>query len=99
MIVKHEWSTKANCLGRPTNHFFDIYEASVESDAKFAKDIDELCLTCKAQAQCLAFAATHREWGVWGGVYFEDGKISKYYNKHKSNENWFNVWTNATLDK
>lgn len=94
----HEWSAQANCFGRDTKDFFDAYEASVDGDQHFAHEMDKLCTTCPCQQDCLAFAATHKEWGLWGGVYFEDGKISKQFNKHKSNDDWFEVWMNATME-
>jgi hypothetical protein len=47
----------------------------------------------------LAYAVSNQEWGVWGGVYFENGKISKEFNKHKDNDIWFKVWSGITLDK
>jgi hypothetical protein len=56
-------------------------------------------MSCPVQAKCLATAVSNKEWGVWGGVYFEDGKISRQFNKHKTNEEWFDVWSSATMEK
>lgn len=93
----HEWSALGNCLGKDRNRYFNDYEASVDGDAVLAHEVDAECTSCKMQRNCLAFAVTHKEWGVWGGVYFEDGKISKRLNQHKNNEDWFAVWTGATM--
>jgi hypothetical protein len=46
----------------------------------------------------LAYAVSNQEWGVWAGVYFEGGKISKEFNQHKTKEDWFNVWSGITME-
>ena len=90
----HNWV--GLCSGWDTNDFFDNYEESVEDDAELAKARDALCMSCPHQSKCLAFAVTHKEWGLWGGVYFEDGRISKAYNSHKTPEDWGALWMHAT---
>jgi hypothetical protein len=47
----------------------------------------------------LAYGVSNQEWGVWGGVYLESGKISREHNSHKDNDSWFKIWSNATMDK
>jgi hypothetical protein len=83
------------CLGMDTNLFFDKYEEEVN----VAEAVDLLCSKCPAQRKCLAYGISNQEWGVWGGVYIEQGKVSREYNKHKNNDTWFKVWSGVTLDK
>lgn len=78
-----------------TNLFFDKYEENQD----VRNYVDSLCTSCPVQRQCLAYAVSNQEWGVWGGVYFELGKISKEFNDHKTKEDWFSVWSNATMEK
>lgn len=91
---KHLWKESAACKDFDTNLFFDKYE----EDKDVAGMVDSLCVQCPAQRQCLAYAVSNQEWGVWGGVYFEGGKISKEFNSHKTKEDWFNVWSGITLE-
>lgn len=91
----YKWAKDAACLDLDTNLFFDKYE----EDDVVAKGIDVLCQKCPVQRDCLATGVSKQEWGVWGGVYLENGKISKEFNKHKKNQDWFDVWSSATMDK
>lgn len=94
-MARSDWTQEARCLNLDTNLFFDRYEEDV--DLRFA--IDSLCESCPVQRQCLANAVSRQEWGVWGGVFFEKGKISKEFNNHKSKSDWFDVWTALTMEK
>ena len=91
----YKWSKDVACLDIDTDFFFDKYE----EDQEFAPSIDMLCTKCPVQRECLATGVSNHEWGVWGGVYLENGKISKEFNKHKANKDWFTVWSSATMDK
>lgn len=95
MTIKKDWVEKASCNGMDTNFFFDKYEEDVD----FRNGIDMLCAKCPVQRQCLATGFSRSEWGVWGGVYFEKGKISKEFNSHKNNDAWFNIMSSALMDK
>lgn len=71
------------------NLFFEDYEESSE----VAKRIDsEVCLHCPVIKQCFDFATQmedpYKAHGVFGGVYFVDGEISKSRNAHKTKEIW-----------
>ncbi len=90
----YKFDQNAQCLDMDTNLFFDKYEENKET----ASHVDSLCIRCPAQRQCLAYAVSNQEWGVWGGVYFEGGKISKEFNSHKTKEDWFNVWSGIVMD-
>lgn len=91
----YKWSKNASCLDFDTDLFFDKYE----EDETIASTIDILCQKCPVQRECLAAGVSNHEWGVWGGVYLENGKISKEFNKHKDNQDWFDIWSSATMDK
>ena len=91
----YKWSKYASCLDFDTDLFFDKYEESEQ----IASTVDVLCQKCPVQRDCLAAGVSNQEWGVWGGVYLENGKISKEFNKHKDNQDWFDIWSSATMDK
>jgi hypothetical protein len=48
---------------------------------------------------CFAVGISQKEWGVWGGVYLENGIISKEFNNHKTKQDWGNTWQTLTLGK
>ncbi len=88
------WQDEANCLNLDTNLFFDHYEEKPELRYK----IDNLCAGCPVARKCFAVGVSQKAWGVWGGVYLEDGKISKEFNKHRSKQEWAETWKNLTND-
>lgn len=92
--VKKNWSKDASCLNMDSNLFFDKYEESTN----VRNAIDNLCMNCPVQRNCLAIGVSRQEWGVWGGVFLENGKISKEMNNHKDNSSWFNVLLAATME-
>lgn len=91
----YKFDEKNLCLNMDTNLFFDQYE----EDKELAKKVDRLCTRCPAQRKCLAYGVSNQEWGVWGGVYLQDGKISKEFNIHKTEKDWFDVWSGATMER
>jgi hypothetical protein len=92
---KIKWKDNASCLGYDTNIFFDKYEES----ESFREAIDKLCLSCPVLKTCFSVGVSQKEWGVWGGVYLENGDISKEFNSHRSEKDWSNVWTILTNEK
>jgi hypothetical protein len=48
--------------------------------------------------QCFAVGISGKEWGVWGGVYLENGEISREFNNHKSKSDWADMWQKMTTD-
>jgi hypothetical protein len=94
ILHMYKFDENALCLDMDTNLFFDKYE---EIDS-VASTVDSLCIRCPAQRQCLAYAVSNQEWGVWGGIYFENGKISREFNSHKTKEDWFAVWSGAVME-
>jgi hypothetical protein len=90
----HRWKDKGECLGMETNLFFDKYE----EDPHMAKAADHICNRCPVQPICFASGVSNKEWGVWGGIYLTDGKISKEFNAHKTKDDWFNTWESLTME-
>jgi hypothetical protein len=85
---KHEWKDEALCLDYDTNIFFEKYEDQPE--LRFA--VDKLCHSCPVRTTCFAVGVTGKEYGIWGGIYLEDGKISKEFNRHKTKAMWGSTW-------
>lgn len=91
----YKFSEDRSCLNMDTNLFFEKYE----EDPIVAEGVDTLCSQCPAQRQCLAYAVSNQEWGVWGGVYLESGEISKEFNKHKTKKDWSSIWQALTMEQ
>lgn len=84
-----EWRQRASCKDLDINLFFEKYE----EDPKLALTIDKtVCLHCPVIKDCFEYATQMEEpykaQGVFGGVYFVDGEISKSRNSHKTKEVW-----------
>lgn len=92
---KDEWKDDAACQDWDVNFFFDKYE----EDLELRPAIDEYCRDCPVMKMCFAVGVSSKEYGVWGGVYLEKGKISKEFNNHKSKKNWTETWQTLTNDK
>lgn len=88
------WTNDAKCLNMDTNLFFDQYEENIT----IRSGIDEVCKSCPVRRECLAAGVSRQEWGVWGGVFLEKGKISKDMNVHKRKSDWFDLWSNMTME-
>jgi hypothetical protein len=93
-MKQHLWKDDASCLGLDNNLFFDTYE----EDLDVRPIIDSLCSRCPAAKKCFAVGVSSKEWGIWGGVYLEGGEISREFNKHKSKEQWGEVWKSLTME-
>ena len=89
------WKDKAPCLNSDTNVFFDKYEEDLQS----RPIVDEFCQQCPFRKQCFADAVSGKETGVWAGIYFEEGQISKEFNDHKTAEDWGKTWNSLMMDK
>jgi hypothetical protein len=92
--VKNEWKDHGSCRNYDTNFFFDKYEESVT----LRPAIDQLCNSCPVVRQCFAIGISQKEWGVWGGVYLENGEISREFNRHRTKVEWAEKWKNLTMD-
>lgn len=91
---KHNWKENATCKDYDTNLFFDKYE----EDVNLRLAIDKLCSDCPLSQLCFSVGVSQKEWGVWGGVYLENGKISREFNKHRTRTDWAETWQNLTMD-
>lgn len=91
---RNEWKDEAACLGQDTNLFFEIYEENEEIRPK----IDKMCSGCPVAKQCFAVGISQKEWGVWGGIYLENGKVSREFNKHRNKTDWAQTWTYLTMN-
>jgi hypothetical protein len=78
------WWHLAVCRGLDTNLFYDKYEI----DAKTAKNIDEMCMSCPVAKMCYKSGTNNNEHGVWGGIYLNSGSIDKSRNVHKDDATW-----------
>ena len=90
---QHEWKDNAACKGYDTNLFFDIYE----EEPQHRPAIDAVCAGCPVARQCFAVGVSQKDWGVWGGVYLEAGKISREFNKHRTKADWAYTWQYLTM--
>lgn len=92
--MKNDWKEQGSCHRYDTNFFFDKYE----EDVNLRPAIDKLCHDCPLVRHCFAVGISQKEWGVWGGVYLENGSISKEFNKHRTKAQWAEKWKNLTID-
>lgn len=92
---RNEWKDDASCLGLETDLFFDKYEDNVE----IRPAIDKICQGCPVAKKCFAVGVSQKEWGVWGGIYLERGKVSREFNRHKEQSDWAQTWTYLTMNQ
>lgn len=92
---KNAWKDKGSCVNYDVNLFFDKYE----ENESLRPAIEKICSECPVAKTCFAVGISQKEYGVWGGVYLEKGKISREFGKHRSKENWADTWKNLTMDK
>ena len=92
-----DWKDEAPCKnsGYDVNDFFENYEEDIE----LREDIDNLCFNCPLARHCFAVGVSQKAYGVWGGVYLENGKPSREFNKHRTKPDWAKVWQNLVVDK
>ena len=93
-MKQHLWKDDSLCFGLDTNLYFDKYE----DDTDQRPITDDMCKICPVRKICFANGISGKEWGVWGGVYLENGEISKEFNKHKSRQDWAATWQSLTME-
>jgi hypothetical protein len=91
---RNAWKEDASCLEYDVNLFFDKYEET----ESLRPAIDQLCEQCPVVRECFAVGISQKEWGVWGGVYLEGGKISREFNRHRNKQSWGQKWKALTVD-
>jgi hypothetical protein len=94
-VPRDNWKDDAACLGFDPQLFFETYEENIEIRAS----IDEFCADCPLMRKCFAVGVSQKAYGVWGGVYLENGKPSREFNKHRTKQDWANTWQRLTIDK
>ena len=94
-MKQHLWKDDALCLGLDNNLFFETYE----EDLDVRPIIDSLCSRCPVAKKCFAVGVSSKEWGIWGGVYLENGEISREFNNHRTKLAWAETWQSLTMDK
>ena len=94
MSKRDEWKEEAACKDWDTELFFDKYE----NDIDLRPAIDEFCSECPIAQQCFAIGVSQKGYGVWGGVYLENGKPSREFNNHRSKEDWGKTWSSLTME-
>lgn len=92
---KHKWKEQAACKDFDTNLFFDKYE----EDEALRPAVEEFCFNCPVVRQCFAVGISQKQWGVWGGVYLENGKVSREFGRHKNKQQWQETWKNLTNER
>lgn len=92
---KNAWKDDASCKDYDGNLFFDTYE----EEANIRPAIDKICSECPVARMCFAVGVSQKAYGVWGGVYLENGKISREFNNHRSKQDWAATWQYLTMDK
>jgi hypothetical protein len=91
---KHKWKDIAACSEYDTDLFFDKYE----EDQLLRPAIDKLCSECPVRKECFAVGVSQKEWGVWGGIYLENGQISREFSDHRTKQSWGDTWKNLVMD-
>ena len=89
------WKEKASCKGYEVNIFFDKYE----EEEQFRPAVEAVCASCPVMRQCFAVGVSQKEWGVWGGVYLEGGKVSREFGRHRNKQQWGELWKQLTTDR
>lgn len=78
------WEQLAACQEMPVNWFYDDYE----NDPVVAKNVEVVCLNCPVIRACAEAGMQGKEEGLWGGIYWSNGKVDKIRNRHKTPEQW-----------
>lgn len=94
MVDKHSWKNQGACVNYDVNLFFDKYE----ENESLRPAIDKICSDCPVARICFAVGVSQKEYGVWGGVYLEKGKISREFGRHRSKADWASTWKGLTTD-
>ncbi len=91
---RHSWKENALCRGYDTNLFFDKYE----ENENLRPAVEKLCSQCPVARICFANGVSQKGTGVWGGIYLDNGKISREFGRHRTKQNWAETWKYLTTD-
>lgn len=78
------WEQLAACNNMSVNWFYDDYE----NDDILAKAATQTCYNCPVIRACAEQAIDGKEEGLWGGIYWSNGKPDKVRNRDKTPEEW-----------
>lgn len=78
------WMSEALCAGTDTEKYFDLYE----EDDELAKEVDRMCLSCPVVKECFEEGVNTESYGVWGGIFLNEGKLDNVRNSHKTDIIW-----------
>lgn len=92
---RHDWKDMASCLHYDVNIFFDKYE----EEEQLRPAVEEICSSCPVMRECFATGVSQKEYGVWGGVYLENGKISREFGRHRTKAQWGKLWSTLVNDR
>lgn len=94
-MKNQKWKNDGLCIDYDISMFFEKYE---EGSIEYKNNLDQFCLNCPVVKMCFAVGVSGKEYGLWGGVYLEDGEPSREFNSHKTKENWVKHWKTLTMD-
>lgn len=61
-----DWFKRAMCKGKPAEIFFILRE---DKDQRVKRNMAyAICNSCEVSKECLDYAITNREIGIWGGT-------------------------------
>jgi hypothetical protein len=78
------WIDEALCAGTDTEMYFDKYESNQE----MASEVDRMCLSCPVIKECFDEGVRSESYGVWGGIFLNEGKLDNVRNSHKTEVVW-----------
>lgn len=94
MSQSNRWKESAACKNYDVNLFFDKYE----ENESLRPAIEKICSECPVAKVCFAVGVSQKEYGIWGGVYLENGKVSREFSRHKNKQAWASTWKYLTND-
>lgn len=75
------WVQNSKCSQMDTGQFFDNFESAPVSDRR---KIVGICEACPVRDECFQHARDNKEYGVWGGAWFYNGRPSNPLRKDMS---------------
>ena len=69
MTTELAWAKNAACIGKQELFFSD-------HSGKIVRRAKKICETCAVRQECLEYALTHNEFGVWGGMTMNERRRS-----------------------
>jgi hypothetical protein len=69
-----------------------------DSAACLEYDTDLFFDECPVRKKCFAVGVSQKEWGVWGGIYLENGQISREFSDHRTKQSWGDTWKHLVMD-